>query len=74
MEAGTVQRTGALPERLFTPPSAAADPEWLTLTAWQGGDKVVNHLKRIGPGRYRATEPLQRDAVQEAAAKRLVPT
>ncbi len=42
----------------LAPPSAAAHPEWLTATAWQGGGLVVDRLKRLGPGRYRTTQPI----------------
>jgi len=42
----------------ITPPGAAAHAEWLTATAWQGGGLVVDRLKRVGPGRYRTTEPI----------------
>jgi len=40
------------------PPSAAAHPEWLTATAWQGGGLVVDRLQPVGPGRYRTTKPI----------------
>src|SRR4051794_32395140 len=40
------------------PSDAANDARWLNVTAWQGGGKVVNPLKKIGPGTYRSTEPL----------------
>jgi hypothetical protein len=41
-------------------PSDAADgAEWLTVTAWQGGGRlVVDRLQKLGPGRYRTTEPV----------------
>jgi hypothetical protein len=42
----------------ITPPSAVDEPAWLTLTAWQGGYLHVDHLLRIGEGRYRTTEPM----------------
>ncbi len=42
-----------------TPPARADDARWLTVTAWQGGGKlVVDHLERVGPGVYRTTEPI----------------
>ena len=28
------------------------------MTAWQGGGLVVDRLERVGPGRYRTTEPI----------------
>src|SRR3954447_25964241 len=40
------------------PSDAANDARWLNVTAWQGGGKVVNPLKKIGSGTYRTTEPL----------------
>jgi hypothetical protein len=40
------------------PPDAAAEAEWLTMTAWQGGGLVVDQLEQVGPGAYRTTEPV----------------
>jgi hypothetical protein len=40
------------------PPRAADAAEWLTVTAWQGDGLVVDRLERVGPGRYRSTEPI----------------
>jgi hypothetical protein len=41
------------------PPAAAADPDWLNVTAWQGGEPMVlDSLRRVGPGVYRTTEPI----------------
>jgi hypothetical protein len=40
------------------PTDAADDARWLTITAWQGGGKVVNRLEKIGPGAYRSTQPI----------------
>jgi hypothetical protein len=42
----------------LSPPDAAKDPDWLTVSAWQGGGLVVDRLKQIGPGRYRTTKPI----------------
>jgi hypothetical protein len=42
----------------ITPRRAADDAEWLTATAWQGGDLVVDRLKRVGPGVYRTNQPI----------------
>ena len=42
----------------LTPRDAADGAEWLQVTAWQGDGLVVNRLERIGPGRYRTTEPI----------------
>jgi hypothetical protein len=52
------------PERSVTatvrldPPDAGDDAEWLEVTAWQGGGRVVAPLERIGPGTYRSTKPI----------------
>jgi hypothetical protein len=54
---GGAQREGHLTVAL-DPPDAAADAEWLTLTAWQGGGSMVEPLQQTGPGRYRTTEPV----------------
>ena len=35
---------------------AASDPEWLNVTAWQGGGSVLDPLERVGPGVYRTTQ------------------
>jgi hypothetical protein len=41
------------------PRDAADQADWLTVTAWQGGeDLVVDRLEHVGPGRYRTTEPI----------------
>jgi len=56
-------RSSALPARTvradvtLSPRAAAAAAEWLTATAWQGDGLVVDRLERVGPGRYRTTEP-----------------
>jgi hypothetical protein len=42
----------------LSPPDAAEGAEWLTVTAWQGGGLVVDRLERVGPGRYRTTQPI----------------
>jgi hypothetical protein len=43
----------------FTPPSAVADAEWLTVTAWQGGGRlVVDRLRALGDGVYATTRPI----------------
>jgi len=43
----------------FDPPSAVADANWLTITAWQGGGRlVVDHLRALGDGVYATTEPI----------------
>jgi hypothetical protein len=40
------------------PPDAADDARWLNVTAWQGGDQIVHHMKEIGDGVYRSEGPL----------------
>jgi hypothetical protein len=40
------------------PADAADGAEWFDVTAWQGGGLVLSKLERIGPGRYRTTEPV----------------
>jgi hypothetical protein len=40
------------------PASAAEDPAWLNVTAWQGGGSVLDPLERVGPGLYRTTKPI----------------
>jgi len=43
----------------ITPAAKADDARWLTVTAWQGGETLhVDRLERVGPGRYRTTEPV----------------
>jgi hypothetical protein len=40
------------------PPNAANNARWLQITAWQGGNLVVDRLKQTGPGTYRTTQPI----------------
>ncbi|QUH00385.1 hypothetical protein HUO13_05745 [Saccharopolyspora erythraea] len=40
------------------PPAFAARPTWLTMTGWQGGDLHVDHLRPVGDGVYRTSEPM----------------
>jgi hypothetical protein len=40
------------------PPRAARETRWLTITAWQGGGRVVDRLKPVAPGVYRTTQPI----------------
>jgi hypothetical protein len=42
----------------INPARAAHDPEWLNVTAWQGGGSVLDPLERVGPGHYRTTKPI----------------
>ena len=41
-------------------PAAAlsGDPEFINITAWQGGGRVLDPLERTGPGDYRTTKPI----------------
>jgi hypothetical protein len=55
---GDAARTVAATIR-FEPPSAVADAEWLTVTAWQGGGRlVVDRLRSLGDGVYATTRPI----------------
>jgi hypothetical protein len=45
----------------MNPPDAAAEAEWLDVTAWQGGGLVVAPLERAGSGVYRTAEPIPVD-------------
>jgi hypothetical protein len=40
------------------PSDASNRARWLTVTAWQGGGSVVDHLHRVGNGVYRTTKPI----------------
>jgi hypothetical protein len=41
------------------PPDTAEDANWFYILAWAGGDdRVIDPLKRIGPGVYRSTKPI----------------
>jgi hypothetical protein len=40
------------------PPSIAAEKRWLTITAWQGGGRVVDRLEKVAPGVYRTTRAI----------------
>jgi hypothetical protein len=42
----------------LSPAGAADDPEWLNVTAWQGGGSVLDPLERVAPGVYRTTKPI----------------
>ena len=48
-------------EVALDPPSLVDDPSWVSLTSWQGGGLVVDHLERTGPGTYRSTRPIPVD-------------
>ena len=46
-------------EILVRPPAAVGpDPEFINITAWQGGARILDPLERVGPGRYRTTRPI----------------
>ena len=40
------------------PPSAAEDANWVQMTSWQGGGRIVDRLERTGPGTYESTKPV----------------
>jgi len=42
----------------ITPAEAAADANWVSAIAWQGGGLVLDHLERTAPGVYRSSDPL----------------
>jgi hypothetical protein len=55
---GDATRTVAATIR-FEPPSAVGDAEWLTVTAWQGGGRlVIDRLRALGDGVYATTQPI----------------
>ena len=44
------------------PAYAARDADWLTVTAWQGGERLhVDRLEPVGAGVYRTTKPMPVD-------------
>src|SRR5215208_2460597 len=51
------ERTVAATIRL-DPRSAVDDPEFMNVTAWQGGASVVDPLEKVGQGVYRTTAPI----------------
>ena len=40
------------------PASAAEDANWVQMTSWQGGGRVVDRLERTGSGTYESTKPV----------------
>jgi hypothetical protein len=55
---GDEHRTVAATIRV-DPPSAVANASWLTITAWQGGGRlVVDRLRALGDGVYATTRPI----------------
>src|SRR5687767_5940399 len=51
------QRTVAATIRL-EPRDSVDDPEFMNVTAWQGGGSVVDPLEKVAPGVYRTTKPI----------------
>ena len=51
------ERTVAATIRL-DPPESVDDPEFMSVTAWQGGGSVVDPLEKVGQGVYRTTKPI----------------
>ena len=50
-------RTVAATIRL-EPRDAVKDPEFMNVTAWQGGGRVLDPLEKLGDGVYRTTKPI----------------
>jgi len=40
------------------PPDSVDDPEFMNVTAWQGGGSIVDPLEKVGQGVYRTTKPI----------------
>jgi hypothetical protein len=40
------------------PADAADDANWVQMTSWQGGGRIVDRLERTGPGTYESTKPV----------------
>ena len=40
------------------PADAAEDANWVQMTSWQGGGRVVDRLEETGPGTYESTKPV----------------
>jgi hypothetical protein len=52
------QRTVAATIKL-DPPGSVKDPEFMNVTAWQGGKtRVLDPLEKVGPDAYRTTKPI----------------
>jgi len=54
---GGKERTVAATVRL-EPRDSVKDPEFMNVTAWQGGGSVVDPLEKVAPGVYRTTKPI----------------
>ena len=51
------ERTVAATIRI-SPRDSVDDPEFINVTAWQGGGRVLDPLEKLGQGVYRTTEPI----------------
>jgi hypothetical protein len=51
------QRSVAAAMRL-EPRDSVKDPEFMNVTAWQGGGSVIDPLEKVAPGVYRTTKPI----------------
>ena len=51
------ERTVAATIRVI-PPDSVDDPEFMNVTAWQGGGSLVDPLEKVGQGVYRTTKPI----------------
>src|SRR5215212_3429244 len=40
------------------PPDAAEDANWIQMTSWQGGGRIVDRLEQTGPGTYESNRPV----------------
>jgi hypothetical protein len=40
------------------PPDAADNANWIQMTSWQGGGRIVDRLEPTGPGTYESTKPV----------------
>jgi hypothetical protein len=54
----TLAKHGGMADATIRVRGDVSDALWFTVTAWQGGDLVVDRLRRTGPNEYRSTEPL----------------
>ena len=43
---------------MLGPRDSVDDPEFINVTAWQGGGSVVDPLEKLGQGVYRTTQPI----------------
>jgi hypothetical protein len=51
------------------PPDSVDDPEFINVTAWQGGGRVLDPLEQVGDGVYRTTEPIPVDGGWKATLR-----